>query len=163
MSPLLPPGFTHNPSSLQLRRWLVGLACAGLAVATFLTLVQLRVIGSWDPVFGTTEDVLHSWVSELFPVPDALLGALIYLSEVVLGSIGGADRWRTHPWVVLAFEAALLATATAGIALTLVQAFVLHTYCLLCLVQAAIGVTLLTVSRLQEARAALAQLRRLRR
>lgn len=156
----VPPGQRRNPSDPALRHRLVALAAAGFVVAAYLSLVQLRVLPAWDPVFGTTEDVLHSWVSQLFPVPDALLGATLYLAEVVLGLVGGPQRWRTAPWLVLAFEAALVTTAGAGLVLTGVQAFVLHAFCLMCLVQAAIGVTLLSVSRLHEARAAAAHLRR---
>ncbi len=149
----------HNPSDPALRRRLAAGAALGFLVAGYLSLVQLGVLPAWDPVFGTTEDVLHSWVSQLFPIPDAVLGAGIYLAEVVLALVGGPDRWRTAPWLALAFEAALLATAGAGLALTAVQAFVLGEFCLLCLVQAAIGVTLLSMSRLREARAAVAHLR----
>lgn len=156
----VPPGQRRNPSDPALRRRLVALAAAGLVVAGYLSLAQLRVLPAWDPVFGTTEEVLHSWVSQLFPVPDALLGAALYLAEVVLGLVGGPQRWRTAPWLALAFEAALVTTAGAGLVLTGVQAFVLHAFCLLCLVQAAIGVTLLSMSRLHEARAAVAHVRR---
>ncbi|MCV2396219.1 hypothetical protein OEB99_18060 [Actinotalea sp. M2MS4P-6] len=149
----------RGPSDLRLRRRLALGAALGAVLATYLTLVQVGVAPAWDPVFGTTDEVLHSWVSQLFPVPDALLGAVLYTAEAVLALVGGPQRWRTAPWLVLTFEALLVATAGAGLALTAVQAFVLHAFCLLCLVQAGIGVTLLAASRLREARAALAHLR----
>jgi hypothetical protein len=106
LAPDGPPGWDHNPSAWSHRRWVIGLALLGAAIASYLTLYQAGAIRQvWEPFFGDgSEIVLHSWVSSALPVPDATLGVLAYLSEAVLASLGGTARWRTTPWVVFALS-----------------------------------------------------------
>ncbi len=96
----VPPGWDENPTAWVKRTRLVALAFVGLCVASYLTLYQLGVLTEvWDPFFPDgSPKVLHL----LEPLPDAALGALAYLTEIVLSLIGGEDRWRTAPWTVLA-------------------------------------------------------------
>ena len=65
------------------------------------TLYQLRVLTEvWDPFFPDgSPKVLHL----LEPLPDAVLGALAYLTEIVLSLIGGKidgarRRGQCWPW-----------------------------------------------------------------
>ena len=76
------------------------LAVVGCGVASYLTLYQLRLTSSvWDPWFGpaSSEAVLNL----ARPIPDALLGAVAYVLEAILTAVGGQERWRTNPRLVL--------------------------------------------------------------
>ena len=106
---MTPPGWTYNPSTWSERLPLIGLAVLGFAVAGYLALVQLGSIArAWEPFFGRgSETILHSGVSRLLPVPDAALGAAGYLLDAVSGAVGGRERWRTMPWIVVVFGIAV--------------------------------------------------------
>ena len=118
----------------------------------YLALYQWRVIAHvWDPFFADpaghyasgSERVLNSWLSKALPVPDAFLGALGYLADVVASLIGGVSRWRTMPWIVLILGALVGWMGLVAIALVVVQPTLLHAWCTLCLASA--GVSLLIV------------------
>jgi uncharacterized membrane protein len=131
-----------SPSSWAHRRPVVVLAVVGCALATYLTLYQWRLMGSvWDPFFGSasSEAVLSSAISHYLPLPDATLGAAAYLVEAVVTAVGGSDRWRATPWVVVVFGVVLAGLALTSLALVLIQLFVVHALCTLCLCSAAIS------------------------
>jgi uncharacterized membrane protein len=132
----------------------LGLALAGVAVAAYLTLVQTGVVDHpWDPVFGHGSDsVLRSKVSRALPFPDASLGLAAYLAEAVLALTDAGDRWTRRPVLPLAYDALSVGLAGAAVALVLLQAFVVGSWCLLCLVSAALSLAILAVGRLREAR-----------
>ncbi|MBV9359408.1 MAG: vitamin K epoxide reductase, partial [Chloroflexi bacterium] len=93
-----------SPSAWSRRLPVVVLALIGCAIATYLTLYQWRVTTSvWDPFFGShsSEAVLSSPISRFLPLPDATLGALAYLIEAIVTALGGRNRWRTSPWLVV--------------------------------------------------------------
>src|ERR1041384_4704554 len=104
-----PPGWTYNPSRWSDRIPILAVALVGCGIATYLTLYQLHVFPAvWDPLFGNgSQVILHSSVSRLLPIPDAALGAIGYLLDAVSGVIGGRERWRTMPWIVLLFGVAV--------------------------------------------------------
>ena len=109
-------GAGANPSHWAHRLPVIVLALVGCAVSAYLTLYQWHVTASvWDPLFGSvsSEAVLSSTVSRALPLPDATLGALAYLIEAVVTSLGGTDRWRSMPWLVMGFGL-VLARAGAG-------------------------------------------------
>jgi uncharacterized membrane protein len=149
-----------NPSSWRERGVAIALALAGLGIATYLALYQFGVIPAvWEPFFGDgSERVLHSFVERLLPVPDATLGMFAYVVDIVLGSIGPTDRWRTQPWIVVIYALAIIAFACIAIALVCIQAFVVQAWCTLCLASASISVVLL-VPAIRELRPAVGQLR----
>ena len=133
-----------NPSASRDRAVLAALAAVGLGLSVYLAAYQLGAVAHpWDPLFGQASSarVLHSFVSRLLPIPDAALGAAGYAVELVLDLAGGADRWRTHPWIVLAFVAEAVALGLAGVTLTLVQILVVQAGCTLCLCSAAASIT----------------------
>lgn len=135
-------GAVANPSSWSHRLPVILLALVGCAVSAYLTLYQWHVTASvWDPLFGpaSSEAVLTSAVSHALPLPDATLGALAYLVEAVVTSLGGTDRWRSMPWLVMVFGLVLAALALVSLALVLIQLLVVHALCLLCLSSAAIS------------------------
>ena len=131
-----------NPSSWSHRLPVVVLALLGCGLATYLTLYQWRVTATvWDPLFGarSSEAVLTSAVSRWLPLPDATLGALAYLMEAIVTAAGGTDRWRTTPWLVVAFGLVLAGLALTSLALVLTQIFLVHAPCTLCLCSAALS------------------------
>lgn len=140
-----PPGWRYNPSALSERLALVVLALAGCAIATYLTLYQLGIVRQiWDPVFGSASSarVTRSALARALPIPDASLGALGYAAEVVLGAIGGPDRWCRLPWLTLAFGVVIAGMGCAALLLVVAQGAVLHSWCLLCLCSAAISIVI---------------------
>jgi uncharacterized membrane protein len=138
----IPPGWDVNPSRPSERVPLLVAALAGLGIAAYLALYQVGVVTTvWEPFFGAgSARILHSGVSRLLPVPDAALGALAYLLDVVTGTIGGAARWRTMPWMVLAYGVCIGPLGAVSVLLVIFQSVVYGTWCTLCLVSAAISV-----------------------
>ena len=137
------------------------LTALGFAIALYLALYQLHVVGRvWDPLFGNgSRKVLHSGISRLLPIPDASLGAAGYVGELVTGAIGGADRWRTLPWVVIAYGAIVATVAVTAAVLAILQPLLVHAGCTLCLTSAAISLIIAWLARC-EIFAALARVRR---
>jgi hypothetical protein len=134
MGAKVPPGFDRNPTAWSRRIWLAVLALLGLYVSTYLTLFQIGVLPSvWDPFFRSTR------VLEYLGIPDAALGVLAYATEIVLLLIGGRERWRTMPWTVLALGVVILSGAVVSVLLILMQAFLVGSWCTLCLTSAAIS------------------------
>jgi hypothetical protein len=76
-------------------------------------------------------------VSELFPVSDAGLGAATYMLEILTGVVGDRRRWRTMPWMVLAFGLMIVPLGVVSIAFIIIQPILLGTWCTLCLAAAA--------------------------
>jgi hypothetical protein len=70
-------------------------------------------------------------------VPDAGLGALVYVLEILTGIIGGRARWRTMPWLVLLFGMLIVPLGAVSIFFIIIQPIVIGTWCTLCLVAAA--------------------------
>jgi uncharacterized membrane protein len=145
---------TRQPSAWRERRWVALAALAGFGVATYLALVQLGVLPAWDPLFGVraTRAVLFSALARRLPFPDAAAGAVAYLLEAVTVSVGGDDRGRERPGLVLAYAAIALGLGVAGVVLTVAQPLVAGAWCTLCLASAVISVALI-VPALREARA----------
>jgi hypothetical protein len=111
----------------------------GLYISRYLTAYQLEHIGlAWDPVFGDgTERVITSSVSRAWPVPDAGIGALTYMLEILTGFIGSRRRWRTMPWLVILFGVMIVPLGAVSIFFIVIQPIVIGTWCTLCLVAAA--------------------------
>lgn len=149
----------RRPSRCRERLVLAAVAAAGLAISLYLAAYQLGAVAApWDPLFGPASSarVLHSVVSRMLPVPDAAVGAVAYAAEIVLDLAGGAERWRTHPWLVLAFAAVAVALGLAGVVLALVQVLVVRSGCTLCLCSAAASIGIaVAVAAGEELRAAL--------
>lgn len=130
-----------NPSRWRERLPILLLAAIGLTLASYLAAYQIGFTRKvWDPFFGSgSERVLHSFISQLLPIPDAVLGAVGYFAELITGSLGGEQRWRTSSSLVLLYGAVVAAVAIAALLLSALQLFVLHACCTLCLVSAVIS------------------------
>ena len=128
-----------------------------------MSLFQFNILDSvWDPVFGSesTRKILTSPVSTLLPIPDAALGAIGYLVDVVTGVIGGKRRWRTMPWIVIVFGFAVGPLGAISIALVIIQPVFFNAWCFLCLVTALISIIMIGPA-LDETLASLQYLRRI--
>ena len=141
----LPPGWTYNPSSWSERLWLIGVAILGFLISGYLGLYQWGFIDSvWEPWFGSgSETVLHSPLSRMLPVPDAILGAMAYAIDAVAGAIGGTTRWKTMPWMVILFGVAVGPLGLVSVLLVTAQPLLLHAWCTLCLLSAVISVVMI--------------------
>ena len=141
----IPPSFISNPSSWNKRLPLLLLAVAGFLIAFYLGLYQLHVFSNvWEPFFGNgTKKILTSSVSRSLAVPDGLLGAFAYLCDIVLVSIGNYIRWKTKPWVVILYSVVVGLMVLVSVFLVILQAFILDSWCTLCLTSAAISFSMI--------------------
>lgn len=137
--PDIPPGWDYSPSAWMQRIPIIFLAFIGLYISRYLAAYQLGHIGNaWDPYFGDgTERIITSEVSKAWPVPDAGLGAVTYALEILTGIIGGRDRWRTMPWLVILFGVMIVPLGAVSIFFIIIQPILIGTWCTLCLVAAA--------------------------
>ncbi|WP_207384206.1 vitamin K epoxide reductase family protein [Legionella nagasakiensis] len=143
--PVIPPGWDYSPSSWFQRLPIIILAFIGLFISRYLTSYQLGHIEHvWEPFFpgslndpkNGTEEIITSYVSEAWPVSDAGLGAVVYLLEILTGIIGGANRWRAMPWLVLLFGIMIVPLGVVSITFIVIQPILLDTWCTLCLIAA---------------------------
>lgn len=140
-----PPGWDTNPSAWGERLPLVALALVGVAISAYLALFQLGVLKTvWDPFFGDgSRTILTSGVSHVLPIPDAALGAFSYLLDAVTGVIGGEERWRTRPWIVIIFGLAVGPLGATSILLVILQPVMYDAWCTLCLTSALISLAMI--------------------
>lgn len=146
------PPWTHNPSSWRQRVPICLLAGLATVIATYMALYQWRLVdGVWDPVFGTgSERVLDSPTSETMRrwmrMPDAALGALAYLGDLIFGLAGSTRRWQYRPWLVVLFGLDVIPLGIVSAVLVVLQGAVVGWWCLLCLVTAAISLALVLLA-----------------
>ncbi len=118
------------------------LAIVGLAVSLYLLTVHW---GWWVAVclgVGNCEVVNTSIYSELLGIPVALLGALTYISLIVLSTLIWKDLFAEYARLGRFFVAAIGVAFSAY--LTYVELFVLHEICPWC-VLSAILITLIAI------------------
>lgn len=138
-----PPGWTYNPSTWSDRWPLLVLAAIGLAAAIYTACAQLGIVAQmWDPFFGSQSSYLvtHSVISRLLPIPDGLLGVVGYVCDLIFGSIGGRDRWRSLPVMVVLFAITITGLGIVSVALTILQGAFIEHWCTVCLVSAAVSI-----------------------
>jgi nucleoside-diphosphate-sugar epimerase/uncharacterized membrane protein len=144
--PDVPPGWDGSPSTFAQRAPIIALAVIGFLISRYMTAYQLgHIEGVWDPFFAGdpadprngTEEIITSAVSRAWPVPDAGVGALTYLLEIVTGLVGTSRRWRTMPWLVFAFGLMIVPLGVVSITFIIIQPVLLGTWCTVCLIAAA--------------------------
>lgn len=140
-----PPGWSYNPSDWSQRIPIVVIALVGFGIATYLALYQLEVFSTvWEPFFGNgSETILNSSISHLLPIPDAALGAIGYLLDAVTGIIGGRQRWKCMPWIVVVFGVAVGPLGIVSVMLVVFQPVLFSAWCSLCLASAIISVVMI--------------------
>lgn len=159
------PPWSYNPSAWSQRVPICILAGAAFVIAVYLALYQWRVVDSvWDPLFGAqSAQVLDSRPSEVMRgwigIPDAALGALAYLGDVVFGLAGSTRRWQYRPWLVVVFGIDVIPLGIVSAALVVVQGAVIGKWCSLCIATAVISL-LLVVLAFDEVWSSLSYLRR---
>lgn len=139
----LPIGWSYSPSTYEQRLPIIALGFVGLLISRVLTAYQLgHIEGVWEPFFAGqggrngTEFIITSDVSKAWPIPDAGLGAVSYMFEVLMGVMGGRQRWRTMPWMVAAFGIVVVPLGVVSIYFIIIQPIVIGTWCTLCLAAA---------------------------
>jgi hypothetical protein len=137
--PDTPPGWSYNPSDWIQRGPIIAMAFVGLFLSRYLAAYQLGHISyPWDPFFGNgTQRVLDSDISKAWPVSDAGLGAASYMLEALSGFMGGRNRWRTMPWMVVMFFMLVVPLGIVSIVLVMLQPIAVGAWCTLCLMTAA--------------------------
>jgi uncharacterized membrane protein len=146
------PPFARNPSAWSQRAPIAMLAGVATLIAMYMALYQWRVIDSvWDPVFGVqSQRVLDSGVSErmraIIHLPDAALGALAYLGDLLFCLAGSTRRWQYRPWMVLLFGLDVIPLGVVSIVLVILQGTVVGSWCTLCLLTAVISVILIALA-----------------
>ena len=143
--PDVPPGWAFSPSSWFQRLPIIALAVIGFVISRHMAAYQLgHIEGIWDPFFeggpdpkNGSEEITTSWASEAWPVPDAGLGALVYMLEILVGAVGTTRRWRTMPWLVVLFGVMIVPLGVVSIGFIVIQPILLGTWCTVCLIAAA--------------------------
>lgn len=144
----IPEPWEYNPSKWSQRLRIIILAAIATLIALYMGLYQWRLIDSvWDPVFGDQSmKVLDSEVSHQITawvkVPDAILGALAYLGDIIFGLAGSTRRWHDRPWIVILFGLDVIPLGIISSILIFMQGFVVGSFCFLCLVTAVISLLL---------------------
>ena len=133
-----PRGLAFNPSAWAARLPIIVLALAGFCLASYLAAYQLGFAQSiWEPFFGEgSRRVLHSFISRWLPTASKLLPV-----------VGGVVRWRTMPWMVFFYGAVVAAVGATALLLAVLQPFVVHAGCTLCLTSAAISIVIAWLAR----------------
>jgi hypothetical protein len=135
----------HHPSSLSKRVPIAALSAIGAALAGYLTCYQLGLIDSvWEPFFGNGSRTIlrDSAIARFLPVPDAALGIVAYALEAILELIGNDERYRSLPIAPLAVGAVAAGLALTAVGLVASQIFWFHAFCTLCLLSAAISLSI---------------------
>lgn len=141
----IPPGWSYNPATWGQRMPIIILAIVGFGIAVYLALFQLKIVSNvWEPFFGNgSQKILTSKTSNILPIPDAALGAIGYLADAVTGAVGGTRRWRTMPWIVIAFGLAVGPLGFISVLLVVLQPVLYDAWCTLCLASAVISVVMI--------------------
>ena len=136
----IPIGWTYSPSTYLQRLPIIVLGAIGFLISRHLAAYQLgHINAAWEPFFAGeghlngTEAIITSNVSKAWPVADGGLGAVTYMFEVLMGVMGGRQRWRTMPWMVAMFGIVVVPLGVISIYFIIIQPIVIGTWCSLCL------------------------------
>jgi nucleoside-diphosphate-sugar epimerase/uncharacterized membrane protein len=141
----IPPGWTYSPSTDAQRLPIVAMGLIGLLISRYLTAYQLgHIEGVWEPFFAGspadsrngTEEIITSDVSKMWPIPDAGLGAISYMLEILMAVMGTRDRWRTMPWMVTFFGILVIPLGAISIYFIIIQPIIIGTWSTLALIAA---------------------------
>jgi uncharacterized membrane protein len=134
----VPPNWSYSPSTWLQRMPMAVLGLTGFFISRYMSAYQMGHIDFvWDPFFPDgTRTVITSPESKAWPVPDSGLGGVTYMLEVLMALMGDARRWRTMPWMVLAFGIVVVPLGVVSIVFIIIQPIMIGTWCTLCLVAA---------------------------
>lgn len=147
-----PRPWNYNPSSWSQRMVIALVALVAAFIALYLGLYQWQVISTiWDPIFGDgtakvlTSDVSHE-ITKWIRIPDAILGVFAYASDAVFAVAGSERRWQDRPWLVIVFGIDVIPIGIVSIILVVLQGIAVKYWCFLCLITAAISLTLIVLA-----------------
>jgi hypothetical protein len=145
MSDATPAGWDYNPSTWGQRVPILVMAVIAFVAAAYLAAYQLHFVAApWEPFFGDdSKKILESWISRLFPVSDAALGACTYLLDFAAGVVGGVRRWKTMPWLVILFGILVGPLGAVSVGLVILQPVLFSAWCTLCLFTAILSVLMI--------------------
>lgn len=142
----------NNPSRWSQRLWVVFFASIATLIALYMGLYQWRLIDYvWDPVFkdGTMKvldsDLSHQ-ITKWIHMPDAILGALAYLTDVIFALVGSTKRWIQQPYLVIIFGISVIPVGIVSSLLVFMQGTVVGSWCFLCLISATISLLLIVLA-----------------
>jgi uncharacterized membrane protein len=148
----VPAPWDYNPSRWSQRVRVAAVAAVAGIIAAYMGLYQLRLIpGVWDPVFGQQSvavldsNVSHT-MSRWFRAPDAILGALAYLGDIIFAMAGSTRRWQYRPWLVILFGIDVIPLGIVSAVLVVMQGAVVGSWCFLCLVTAVLSLVLVVLA-----------------
>lgn len=145
----MPPAPSNN-LPLWTRVTLLALGAIGFADATFLTIK--RYTGGSLPcsLLKGCDVVTTSAYSAFAGIPVSLLGALFYLSVIMLTVL----YWQTGKrWVLIKLWVLSILAFLASLGFVYVQGWILHAWCLYCLVSAAISTLVCALATVSVCRA----------
>ena len=134
---VVPPGWTYSPSTAAQRLPIVIMGVVGLLISRHLTAYQLGHIDTvWEPFFAGsavdprngTAEIITSSVSKAWPIPDAGLGGVSYMIEILMAVMGTRSRWRTMPWMVTFFGILVIPLGVISIYFVIIQPIVIGTW-----------------------------------
>lgn len=149
---VIPEPWSYNPSRWGERVVIALVAGVAAVISGYMGLFQVGLITSvWDPVFGEqSEAVLASTISHAlsgwFRVPDAIMGMLAYLADIILVLAGSTRRWQFRPWLVATFGLVVIPLGVVSFTLVVLQGAVLGTWCFLCIVTAILSLALIALA-----------------
>ncbi|HKP33283.1 MAG TPA: NAD-dependent epimerase/dehydratase family protein [Sphingomicrobium sp.] len=141
----VPPGWTYSPSTDAQRLPIAAMGLVGLIISRYLAAYQLgHIDGVWEPFFAGaaadprngTEEIITSAVSRAWPIPDAGLGAISYMLEILMAVMGTRDRWRTMPWMVTFFGILVIPLGIVSVYFIIIQPIMIGTWSTLALIAA---------------------------
>ena len=128
------------------RMAIAALSLVGVFVALYLTLYKLGVFGVLRCGLGSCETVNTSQWAVFLGLPVAAWGLGFYAAALAVAVVGTQDRFADS----IAVSRVLVGMSAVGVAfsawLTYLEAFVIHAYCMWCLVSAAIVAVIFVVS-----------------
>ncbi|MFC4172438.1 NAD-dependent epimerase/dehydratase family protein [Microvirga sp. GCM10011540] len=134
---VVPPGWTYCPSTGAQRLPIAAMGLIGLLISRMLTAYQLgHVDYAWEPFFlgnpadprNGTEEIITSDISRAWPIPDAGLGAVSYVLEILMAVMGTRDRWRTMPWMVTFFGILVIPLGVVSVYFIIIQPIMIGTW-----------------------------------
>jgi uncharacterized membrane protein len=136
--PDIPPGWGYCPSTWLQRLPIAAMGVIGFLISRYLTAYQMGYIDQvWEPFFTPgTAAVITSETSKAWPIPDAGLGGVAYMMEILMAVMGDKRRWRTMPWMVIGFGILVVPLGGVSIFFIIIQPIIIGTYCTLCLIAA---------------------------
>lgn len=147
-----PKPWNYNPSSWNQRLRIAFVAMTAVLISLYLGLYQWGLIADvWDPIFGDQSkrvlmsDTSHT-MSSWFRVPDAILGCLAYLGDVIFALGGSTRRWQYRPWLVIIFGLDVIPLGIVSALLVFLQATIVGNWCFLCIVTAIISLILVVLA-----------------